>query len=125
MLTDDRCSIYEHRPRTCRTYDCRIFPAAGLQPDDQDEGRGLIGQRARRWRFEFPTEMDQAEHDAVRAAAGFLRVHEDLLTAGFPGTSSTQLAVQAVAVHGVFLGHDDGTGRTTVVTPTPTTSELP
>jgi hypothetical protein len=31
MLTDDRCSIYENRPRTCRTYDCRVFPATGLR----------------------------------------------------------------------------------------------
>ncbi|MGI9120662.1 MAG: YkgJ family cysteine cluster protein, partial [Acidimicrobiales bacterium] len=37
MLVDNRCSIYEHRPRTCRTYDCRIFPAAGLEPDDDDK----------------------------------------------------------------------------------------
>ena len=29
MLVDGACSIYEHRPRTCRTYDCRVFPAAG------------------------------------------------------------------------------------------------
>ena len=34
MLIDDKCSIYEHRPRTCRTYDCRIFPAAGLDLED-------------------------------------------------------------------------------------------
>ena len=25
MLVDDRCSIYDHRPRACRTYDCRVF----------------------------------------------------------------------------------------------------
>ena len=30
MLIDEKCSIYEHRPLTCRTYDCRIFPAAGI-----------------------------------------------------------------------------------------------
>src|SRR5688572_23451385 len=24
MLVDEKCSIYEHRPRTCRTYDCRV-----------------------------------------------------------------------------------------------------
>jgi len=30
MLVDGGCSIYEHRPRTCRTYDCRIFPATGV-----------------------------------------------------------------------------------------------
>ena len=40
MLVDGRCSIYEHRPRTCRTYDCRVFPAAGL------ERRSAGGRRA-------------------------------------------------------------------------------
>src|SRR6476619_2441220 len=34
MLIDDKCSIYEHRPRTCRTYDCRVLPAAGVGIDE-------------------------------------------------------------------------------------------
>ena len=51
MLVDDQCSIYEHRPRTCRTYDCRVFPAAGLEVDDD---KPLIAGRARRWRFGYP-----------------------------------------------------------------------
>ena len=54
MLVDDRCSIYEHRPRTCRTYDCRVFPAAGVVPDDDEQL--AIAHRARRWRFDFPEE---------------------------------------------------------------------
>jgi Fe-S-cluster containining protein len=33
MLVDGCCSIYEHRPRACRTYDCRIVPAAGVEPN--------------------------------------------------------------------------------------------
>ena len=32
MLVEGGCSIYEHRPRTCRTYDCRVFAATGLEP---------------------------------------------------------------------------------------------
>ena len=36
MLIDDKCSIYEHRPITCRSYDCRIFPAAGIVAGDDD-----------------------------------------------------------------------------------------
>ena len=36
MLVDGRCSIYEHRPRTCRTYDCRIFTATGLDVGAND-----------------------------------------------------------------------------------------
>ena len=46
MLIDNTCSIYEHRPRTCRTYDCRIFAAVGLEIDDDDQV--LIARQARR-----------------------------------------------------------------------------
>ena len=78
MLIDDKCSIYEHRPRTCRTYDCRIFPAAGLEIDDADKTQ--IADRARRWRFSYPTDADRQQHDAVRAAATSLQA------AGRPAT---------------------------------------
>ena len=43
MLIDDKCSIYEHRPQTCRNYDCRIFSAAGIAAGDDD--KALITQR--------------------------------------------------------------------------------
>lgn len=39
MLVDGACSIYAHRPRTCRTYDCRIFPATGIDLGDEVTGR--------------------------------------------------------------------------------------
>ena len=52
MLVDGACSIYEHRPRTCRTYDCRVFPAAGVEPDAD---KAPSPTRARRWRFTDPT----------------------------------------------------------------------
>src|SRR5690349_2465179 len=35
MLTEAGCSIYEHRPRACRMYDCRVFAAAGVDPADK------------------------------------------------------------------------------------------
>ena len=53
MLIDNRCSIYEHRPQTCRTYDCRIFAATGVRLDDDE--KELIARQTRRWRFSFPT----------------------------------------------------------------------
>lgn len=37
MLVDGGCSIYAARPRTCRTYDCRVFTASGVQPVDQPD----------------------------------------------------------------------------------------
>ena len=119
MLIDERCSIYEHRPRTCRTYDCRVFPAAGLAIEDDDQA--LIAQRARRWRFGFPDEADRDEHDAVRAAARFVdeRVHTELLPDGAAPSNAIQLAVLAIEIHDLFLRRDEETGRTAVVDPEP------
>jgi hypothetical protein len=116
MLVDDRCSIYEHRPRTCRTYDCRIFPAAGLEGDDD---QALIARQARRWQFSFPSPADKIEHDAVRAAASFLDGHRDLLSDASVPANAIQLAVVAIEIHHVFLQEDDATGQTRLVDPVP------
>ena len=74
MLTEEGCSIYEHRPRACRTYDCRIFAATGIEVD---ETQPEIAARVRRWVFAFDTDDDRALHDAVRAAAQFVRQRDD------------------------------------------------
>ena len=103
MLVDGKCTIYEHRPRTCRTYDCRVFPAAGVEPDDDKPG---IAEQARRWQFSVPTDHDRAQHDAIRAAAQYLDEHPDASPSGAsPG--ATQRAVQAIEVHALFLRGDD------------------
>jgi uncharacterized protein len=112
MLVDNQCSIYDHRPRTCRTYDCRIFPAAGVGIDDDDNV--LIARQARRWEFSFPTQADRNRHDAVRAVATFLHEHS-VLPDGVVPANTTQLAVLAIEHHDVLLRHDDKTGQTTVV----------
>jgi Fe-S-cluster containining protein len=64
MLVDDRCSIYEHRPNTCRTYDCRVYAASGVVPD-----KPAIAARTRRWVFSYASEEVQAVHVTIRAAA--------------------------------------------------------
>jgi Fe-S-cluster containining protein len=92
MLHAGRCSIYEHRPRTCRTYDCRIFAAVGLDVDAEDDHKVAIAEQARRWRFAFPAEDDRRRHAAVRTAAR--TVH---------ATSVTQLAIRAIESHEEFL----------------------
>jgi uncharacterized protein len=99
MLIDDECSIYEHRPRTCRTYDCRVFAAAGIEPDPDQP---LVAARARRWRFDFPTPFDRELHDAVRAAATSATTSTD----GRPA-NATGRAVRAVESHVEFLGRRD------------------
>jgi len=99
MLVDGACSIYEHRPQACRTYDCRIFPASGVDPDPEQAD---VAQRVRRWRFTESTPADRAEHDAVRAAAAYVREHRDELPEAHLPKTATQLAVLAVELHDLF-----------------------
>jgi len=101
MLTDAGCSIYEDRPRTCRTYDCRLFAAAGVTLDEDDKAE--IAQRVARWRFRYPTAADRERQTAVLAAAAHLWAH------GEPGpdyvipVSPTNVAVRAVELYEQFL----------------------
>jgi uncharacterized protein len=88
MLVDDRCSIYDHRPRACRMYDCRVFAAAGVEPD----AASPVRDRVERWRFVFDTAEDRERFDAVRRAAAALR--DDDVRA-----PAAQIAVRAVESH--------------------------
>ena len=114
MLIEGKCSIYAHRPRTCCTYDCRVFPAAGITADDDKPG---IAERARRWTFSYPSEGDRTQHDAVRASARYLGEHHDAFPDANVPANATQLAIAAIEAHGAFLARDERTGRTTVVVP--------
>ena len=118
MLIDEQCSIYEHRPRTCRTYDCRVFPAAGLDLDD-DKDKALIARQARRWTFSLAAPTDQTKHDAVRAAAAFIRDHPDALPDSAAPPNTTQLAVLAIELYRTFLRDEESSGTPTVFTPEP------
>jgi uncharacterized protein len=99
MLVDGRCSIYEHRPRTCRTYDCRIFTATGLEVDAESDTKVEIAARTRQWRFTFPADDDRRRRAAVRLAVR--SVH---------ATSVTELAVRAIETHDEFLAAEGSAG---------------
>jgi Fe-S-cluster containining protein len=114
MFVDNRCSIYEHRPRTCRNYDCRVFPAAGFSPDEDD--KALITQQAGRWRFDFRTALDRQKQEAVRAAAVFVREQTKSLPEG-KAPNSSSLAMAALKAHRTFLAHDEASGETRLVAP--------
>ena len=94
MLIDGGCSIYEHRPRTCRTYDCRVFPAAGIRIDEPAKRR--LAHRVERWRFTYDGDDDRRRHEAVRAAARHLGQ-------GGETRNATELAVLAVEWYAAFL----------------------
>jgi hypothetical protein len=103
MLIDDKCSIYEYRPITCRSYDCRVFAAAGIAAGEDD--KTLITQRALRWKFSYPTIRDRDQHSAVQAAAVFIRDHAECFPAGAVPGNPSQLAIMAIKVYKVF--HSD------------------
>ena len=107
MLTDGGCSIYEHRPRTCRSYDCRVFTAAGLSP--AADGKVEIGRRTERWRFDTTSEPNaRTELDAVRRAAAYLRERShDCFPDGAAPVQQGQRAALAIRVHHLFLTADD------------------
>ena len=115
MFVEGACSIYEHRPHTCRTYDCRVFPAAGLEPDH--DGRAKITQQVRRWRFDVSDPEDAVVKSAVVAAAVYLRAHAGALPPGAVPGNPTQLAHLAVRIRDVFLERL-ATGELRVVRPT-------
>ena len=101
MFRDGACSVYEHRPATCRTYDCRIFAATGV--DVPVEDMPLIAQQAGRWRFEPEPDGDSDRHAAVRNAASYLAHNRDSFDNLVPA-NATRLAVLALKVHDTFLG---------------------
>jgi uncharacterized protein len=100
MFVAARCSIYPHRPETCRTFDCRIFAAAGLQAGDD---KPVINERVSRWRFEYPTGRDRDEQRAVAAAARYLRQHPVRFPGGRVPSRPSEVAVLAVKTYTVFL----------------------
>jgi uncharacterized protein len=91
---------------TCRTYDCRVFPAAGVGIDDDDD-KVLIARQVRRWKFTYPTPDDRTRHDAVCAAATFLHEHGELVPDDEVPRNATQRAVRAIELHDDFLPRDD------------------
>lgn len=62
MLVDGACSIYEHRPRTCRVYDCRLFAALGRVNADTP----LIAARIGQWEFEYADDASRQRADDIR-----------------------------------------------------------
>ncbi len=100
MLVDGNCSIYTDRPETCRSYDCRVFTAAGM---NAGADKPVINARVARWRFDYEQERDRQEHRAVTAAANFLRQHPVRFGRGRVPSRPAEIAVLAVKAYEVFL----------------------
>jgi Fe-S-cluster containining protein len=104
MLNVGKCSIYQQRPQTCRDYDCRIFAAAGIDAGSAD--KHVINKRVREWRFTYDTDADRSAHNAVLAAANFIKNKKASFPGGRAPTAPTGIAVLAIKVYSLFLNKD-------------------
>lgn len=102
MLRDNACTIYAMRPRTCRTYDCRVLAAAGIRAGGAD--KAVIDERVRRWRFAYADDDARRAHAAVRAAAQFIRNDATSFPPGRAPTRPNDVAVSALQCYELFLG---------------------
>lgn len=100
MWTGTRCSIYEHRPRTCRTYDCRVFTATGLAVDQQTQYE--IANRVKAWAFHYESEAGPSQRSALQKAAAFLQNNRDLFPHGALPAQPAHLAALAVRIYKLF-----------------------
>ncbi len=113
MLVGGRCTIYEDRPLVCRTYDCRMYAATGVEPDRLD-----IAAQVSRWRFGYPGAEDRELQEAVLAAVRFIRDEPGCLPSEAARRQPIRVATLAVAVHKLFLP-----GATTGLRRRPVTAE--
>jgi uncharacterized protein len=101
MLINDTCSIYEHRPLTCRNYDCRVFAATGIKTDEKE--KAAIATQVELWKFSFKDDNDYKNIKAVQAVAQFLKTEKVFFPKNFLPQNDTQLAILAIKVYKIFL----------------------
>ena len=102
MLIDNQCSIYKHRPQTCRDYDCRVFAATGIAIDSQTQSE--IANRVQAWQFDYANDAAREQQNVVKQAAAFLEHHRDLFPSGTLPNYPVQLAAIAILVYRLFVG---------------------
>lgn len=97
LLKNKQCSIYRARPQACRDYDCRLFAAAGIDPEIPE-----IDKTIRKWRFSYRSDAAVETHAAIRTAAKFLRTHSADFPSGKAPQKPDEVAITAIKAHGVF-----------------------
>jgi uncharacterized protein len=102
MLVESKCSVYEDRPQTCRSYDCRVLAAAGIALDERTQAE--VAERVRAWEFTFESDAGREELRMVRAAAAFLQANRNLFPKGSLPSHPAPLAALAIRVCRLFDG---------------------
>ena len=102
MFVDNRCSIYEVRPRACRSYDCRVFSATAVFPEEAEKAE--VAARARAWTFAYAADADRRSHQRLAAVAASVRDE----AGSVPGSTATHIAIAAIVR---FVANESEPGR--------------
>jgi uncharacterized protein len=100
MLRAGDCSIYQHRPKACRKFDCRVLAAADLLEEGRWSER--INSRVRAWKFTYRSAQSEQRHRAIAAAASFITSNASLFPGGRIPRRPLDIAALAVKVHEIF-----------------------
>ena len=103
MFKDGQCSIYEYRPETCLQYDCRVYPATGIFPDDK---KSQIYKKAKQWSFDLSSSNDLKAFEAVQKASNFIIKYRELFPKTFFPINAPQQAALAIRIHMEFMHID-------------------
>jgi Fe-S-cluster containining protein len=102
MFSKGKCSIYEHRPETCRQYDCRVLSATEVSTSNESEA---ISNRVAAWEFQYSSPKSRDAKEAIELAVEFLAEHSDVFPHGYIPQSIPQISVFAIRIHSEFFGH--------------------
>jgi hypothetical protein len=101
MLKNGACTVYALRPQTCRTFDCRVFAAAGIDAGGPD--KAPITAQARRWTFTYASDDARRAHAAIRTAAQFMRNDATSFPPGTAPSRPADVAIAALQTYELFL----------------------
>ena len=105
MFRENRCTIYHDRPAACRNFDCRVFSAAGVQPDGKD---AAICRQVNLWKFEYPCDSDRYLHKCVGDAARFIKDKPHRFPGGRVPEDTVQIAISSIKACTVFITEQNG-----------------
>jgi hypothetical protein len=70
---------------------------------DAGAGKSMINERIATWRFDYEDDQARREHEAVSAAAWYLRQHPVRFPNGHVPSRASDIAVLAVKSYQVFM----------------------
>jgi hypothetical protein len=107
MLVDNKCSIYDVRPQTCRDYDCRVFAATGVAVDLKRQPE--IAKRVAQWVFQHDSAASKDEQARLKSAAAFLCQNRDLFPPDSISYNPSEIALLAIGIYKAFPGDSNRT----------------